>query len=728
MAKGTLPGIQIGQITNFSGGANFRDAPTELAATESYDAYNVTFDERGGVQSRLGYAKRNITPYASGSYASQVLAATPKLYWRLGESPGATTAQDASGNGNTGTYESGTVLGTTGPLAGDPNTAATFNDVPSSGVQSTSYYPTQTVGSTRTFMGWGYRLSGSADDDVLLLAKNGSFSPFSFFKVPVGTSDVVFGAGANIVTWAAAWPGYNQWVHWTLTYNDTTKVAELFISGVSKGQLTLGSPLFSGTANMFAVGSSWPFNSAVWNGSIDEIAVFESILSGATILAIYNAGVTANASSPVINDYYSPLLGGFLTQAGKDLYFSGSSRHTFSTTGCLTFAELGGKVIVGHPVDGLWYSTDGVSWTHITSANAPATANCICTWMSKLFVGMSDGTVHWSAASDPTTWAANDFNAIWTKDQKPIVALAVGSGQDIQGRPGLLAFKQESVYRINDSGTGAYTVVDTSHGAAGPKAVVGVGARVCWIGKGGIWWWREDQASPVNASDLLRPLWRNEQLSFSNQSGWAAGRRLNRAYFSCSSLTSNINDIAIELHPDEEWVALRSDAMTCYSIDASELTYGGSTTALGQMYQLDIGGLDDGNPISGWFQTRWIIPNAGFQAQVWQIRLNGRGSGTLEFRKDYKSTGSDYSFNFLSGGFKYDNGVLYDAGNVYVDVATAASESFAGLGTCREFSLRLSFTTTSTASGRQIGTSPVTQLGAFGLYGAEILFVPLGLS
>lgn len=496
-APAKLPGIQVGQITNFSGGVNFRDSPTELAATESYDAYNVTFDERGGVQSRLGYVKR-------------------------------------------------------------------------------------------------------------------------------------------------------------------------------------GSSL---------------------------------------------------AASIVVNDFYSALLGNFITQAGTGLYYNGTLEHTFTTNDCVTFAELGGKVIVGHPVDGLFYSTDGITWTHITSANAPATANCIKTWMSKLFVGLADGTVHWSAASDPLTWASTDFNAIWTKDQKPVVALAIGSGQDIQGRPGLLVFKQESVYRINDSGTGAYTVLDTTHGAAGPKAVVGVGARVCWIGKGGIWWWREDQASPINGSDLLRPLWRNEQLSFSNQSGWAAGRRLNRAYFSASSQGSAVNDTAIEFHPDEGWVTLRSDAMTCYSVDQNEQTYGGSPTVNGQMYQLDTGGTDDGTAISGWFQTRWVVPNGGFQAQVWQLRLHGRGSGTIEFRKDYEdSMGKQYTITYPTTGWFYDTTVTYDSGISYIDPVSAASVSLAGQGTCRQFSIRFTFSTNSTFVGRQIGTAPAPVYGGNALYGIETLYIPLGFS
>lgn len=725
-----LAGIESGQITNFSGGPNLRDAPTELAATEAYDAYNATFDERGGVASRLGFIKRNLTPLGSG-YAAAVLAAGPSLYWRLGEPVGAATAQDASGNGNTGSYGVGVTLGQTGALTGDSDTAAAFDNTTQALVAAAAYQPFA-AGSSRTFMGWAYR-TATTDEDTLFGAHGANPVRLS---VASGSNDVVFNTGANLQTWAAAWPGVGQWVHWALTYNDATRVAELFIDGVSKGQLTVATA-YSENADVFWAGAyeRGAFAPTTWRGSLDEIAVFPSILAAATITTIRNGGLVHGDF--VVNDFYSSLLGVSLTQSGKNLYKSDNLApvKTFTTSACITFTEIAGTVIACHPVDGLWQSADGSVWTKITAANAPTTNTlCVAAWQARLFVGLSDGTVHWSDEGTLTTWTATNVNPIWEKDQQPIVALAVGSGQDIQGRPGLLVFKQDSCYRINDPTTGAFTAISTSVGAAGPKAVVGVGGRVCWISKHGIYWWREDQAAPVDASDLLRPLWRTEQLSFANQAGWCAGRRNNRALFSCSTLNSQVNDLAIELHPDEGWVAPRSDAMTCYSTSAGndEHTYGGAPTAPGQVYQLDTGGADDGQPITGYFQTRWLVPNGGYQAQVWSARLHGRGSGTMTMRQDYEDAGgSSFDFDFAStlGGFRYDNGVLYDSGPVYGTVTLAETEAIDGLGACRQFSLRFDFTVNATAAGRSLpGAAPAPQVGEFGLYSVDVLYRPLGPS
>lgn len=57
---------------------------------------------------------------ASG-YEAEVLADSPLLYWRLGESSG-TTAADNSGNGRDGTYVGSPTLGSTSLLASDADT------------------------------------------------------------------------------------------------------------------------------------------------------------------------------------------------------------------------------------------------------------------------------------------------------------------------------------------------------------------------------------------------------------------------------------------------------------------------------------------------------------------------------------------------------------------------------------------------------------------------------
>lgn len=63
------------QLQRFDGGLNLRDAPTEIAPNESPDCMNVTLNERGGVESRLGLLKLN---------AASLLPAAPSyLYYSV---------------------------------------------------------------------------------------------------------------------------------------------------------------------------------------------------------------------------------------------------------------------------------------------------------------------------------------------------------------------------------------------------------------------------------------------------------------------------------------------------------------------------------------------------------------------------------------------------------------------------------------------------------------------
>lgn len=487
---------------------------------------------------------------------------------------------------------------------------------------------------------------------------------------------------------------------------------------------------FSGGPNIRDDASKLANNEALdsWNATYDERGNASSRLG----YAKYNS--TPFSGGIVKNEYWSPLLSNKITQAGSSLFLGTTNtvRKTFTSSACVTFAEMNSLVIAAHPADGLFTSTDGITWTAVADVDAPTHPTCIAAFQSKIFTGDATGKLQWSAVADGTNWTATDFNKIWEKDQQGLVNLHIGSGQDFQGKPGLLVFKNESFYRMYDSTTGAYTTVDATVGAAGPRAVVGVGAKVLFIGKRGIFWWREDQLGATDASDRFAPLWR-DQTDLTQLSLWAAGRRGNRALFSLTRLGSTANDLALEYHTEQNWIAPRSDAMSCYttSTGASETLYGGSPTVTGQSYQLETTGADDGVAIAGRFQTRWLEPNNGFQASVWQIRIHGRGAGTATIRKDYASDQGDAQpFNLSGTALMYDTGLLYDTGLDYAEpVYQSTDVLFLSDNRCRQFSIVFTWSSSSTFTAPQIlgsGTNP--QVGYFGLTGIEWLDTQLGLS
>jgi len=86
-------------------------------------------------------------------------------------------------------------------------------------------------------------------------------------------------------------PGLSDgnWHHVALVYKPSTKV-EIFIDGVSKDQNTSGIPSsINSIAQDLVIGRATPATGNFFNGSIDEVAIFNTALSAEKIQQIYDA-------------------------------------------------------------------------------------------------------------------------------------------------------------------------------------------------------------------------------------------------------------------------------------------------------------------------------------------------------------------------------------------------------------------------------------------------------
>lgn len=442
---------------------------------------------------------------------------------------------------------------------------------------------------------------------------------------------------------------------------------------------------------------------------------------------------TAFGGGTIVNAFWSKILSNLITQAGPSLYLGTTNTitHTFSTSAIVTFAELNSLIIACHPVDGIWTSPDGSNWTHQTGANIPTAPLCCEIWQNKLWIGQADGSVHWSAIGDPTTWAATDFNKIWEKDQAPIVALHIGSGQDILGDAGLLVFKRESTYRINDSTKGAYTTVDATIGAADPLAVTGVGPKVVTISRYGIFWWATGEVGMTDGTaQRFLPLWESDQLNFATLNQWCAGRKPNgHLVFSVARAGSSVNNLSFEYHDAQQWLCPGSNAMTCYATasDGSDAIYGGSPTVSGRVYQLFQGGTDDGAAIAWRFQTKWVNVAGGFLTHIWSARAHLRGMGECTPLLDYATGGDGKAFDTTTAGVTYDSGINYDSGQVYDGFVLQARQMFYSIGRCRQVSFLFAGSSSTVVMTPPLVSGAVGRTqGAFALYGIEFSFWWMG--
>jgi hypothetical protein len=223
------------------------------------------------------------------SYQNTVLDSSPVSYWRLGESSG-TSAADTSGS-NTGTYTGSPSLAQAGALAGDADTAVSFdgsNDYvtraytaalnPAQISVEAWVKPTGGQNTWRTLVGsWasggggsekGYWLGISGDDNT--------------WRWQIGTGSgvgQVYGPG----------PTLNSWTHVVGTYDGTT--ARFYLNGASVGSVTT-----TYTANALrptVIGAYQPGAGSYQMflpGLIDDVAVYNRALSATEVQLHYDSG------------------------------------------------------------------------------------------------------------------------------------------------------------------------------------------------------------------------------------------------------------------------------------------------------------------------------------------------------------------------------------------------------------------------------------------------------
>lgn len=248
---------------------------------------------------------------ANWNYTSDVLALNPWLYWKLDDS--GATAADTSGNGRTGTYTPGTgtiTKGVVGALTTDtPNLAITQSGAACTYTTSTT---TMNAPTQITEIVW-FRTTSTTGGKLL-----GFEMPRTGVGVPGagGTYDRhLYMDGAGKV-WFGVYNGGYFTIGSPATYNDGTwhmAAATMGAGGMSlyvdgtlvgtnantAGESTTGW-FRAGCGNLGGWGASWtgannpttntnPTQNRPFTGSLDEISIWQSVLTATQIRSLYIA-------------------------------------------------------------------------------------------------------------------------------------------------------------------------------------------------------------------------------------------------------------------------------------------------------------------------------------------------------------------------------------------------------------------------------------------------------
>ena len=202
--------------------------------------------------------------YKSTSPASDLIA-----YWNFDEASGNTVSDSA------GSYV-GTAQGTS-IVPGKQGNARSFNGTDSVIIQSTFGLPSQ----TGTISLWVNPRSWSGSTDILGAGVGGS--DFRFFNS--NGSGALYGFYINgeyrVNTNTTGIPPIDTWTHLTLTWGSNG--TKLYLNGVLKGTNTNTVPAYSQKG--LSIGK---FTSGGFNGTLDEVKVYNRTLSDSEVVNLYN--------------------------------------------------------------------------------------------------------------------------------------------------------------------------------------------------------------------------------------------------------------------------------------------------------------------------------------------------------------------------------------------------------------------------------------------------------
>lgn len=249
------------------------------------------------------------------SYLSTILADSPALLLRLGEASG-TTASDSSGNGRNGSYVGSPALGIPGALAGDSDTACTFNGSSQAVTVANGTWLNQTTYSVEAWF--------KSTSTGIIVARDVVGS--SFLLSTNATQGVVFTVTrntTNAVAFTGTGVGYNDgnWHHVVGTWDGTT--ARVYFDGTIGSTTGTGSGTILTTTTALTVARRGTTSPAYLAGTVDEVAFYSAaVLNSIQITAHRNAGITAISTGAA----------GFTVGLAAEAYVPGAA-----TTGVASF-------------------------------------------------------------------------------------------------------------------------------------------------------------------------------------------------------------------------------------------------------------------------------------------------------------------------------------------------------------------------------------------------------
>jgi fibronectin type 3 domain-containing protein len=266
---------------------SYTDATTANGSTYTYRVTSVDAYNQQSAPSLTASANPEVCAPAY-SYGKSIMSTAGLVgYWPLNDSS-LTTACDATGS-SPGSYLGGVALGGAGPIAGDPDTSASFDG--STGYMQAQHTSAMDVGDTFTVEAWVKRAAvGTQNNQVIASQQNLSW------VLEFNSSDQLVLRQSTIADVAASTDSLTDTGGWhfvAATKNGSS--VHLYIDG----QDVTGS-----VANLVMNNNNQPLSigqstgGAYFAGSIAQVAVFNTVLAASQISSSYQAAGIPKPAPP----------------------------------------------------------------------------------------------------------------------------------------------------------------------------------------------------------------------------------------------------------------------------------------------------------------------------------------------------------------------------------------------------------------------------------------------
>jgi len=243
------------------------------------------------------------------TYRDEVLADGPVAYWRFGETGGTTAVDETSSNN--GTYAGGVSLGQPGALVSDgANKAASFDGVDDT--MSVSNAGALSMPTAVSIEVWVKRSRSGVFQAIAGKPTSGQskVENYSIWLTTANQARMYVGNGSTYAQVTSTAVLDTNWHHLVGTFDNSTM--RLYVDGVQNASASTAVRLTT-NLNPFYVARSSSSTSANFGGLLDELAVYNTVLSPARIQVHYNKAF-ADLTPPIVT-LTQPANGSFKTSS-----------------------------------------------------------------------------------------------------------------------------------------------------------------------------------------------------------------------------------------------------------------------------------------------------------------------------------------------------------------------------------------------------------------------------